>query len=135
MAEGAIHHRQDSSSQPPAKWFGQFANGGKGVRDRYLGLKFVINGQTHYGWARFSVSIPNAKVLNYTAILTGYAYETEPHMPIVAGQQTTAVTTGSLLPESLNTAAQSLGMLARGADAISLWRRDEEIIAALVDRA
>jgi len=130
MAEGAIHHRQGSSSQPPAEWFGQFANGGKGVRDRYLGLKFVINGQTHYGWARFSVSIPNAKVLNFTPVLTGYAYETEPNKPIVAGQETSAPTIGSLFPESLNTTTQSLGMLARGADAISIWRREDQAVAA-----
>lgn len=124
MVSGGIHHRQGSSSQPPAEWFGQFANGGKGVRDRYLGLKFTINGQTHYGWARFSVSIPNAKILNFTPILTGYAYETEPNKPIVAGQETSAATIGSLLPEPLDVTTQTLGMLAHGYDAISNWRRE-----------
>ena len=27
-----------------------WANHGKGVKDRYLGLKFAINGKIHYGW-------------------------------------------------------------------------------------
>jgi len=33
---------------------GQWLN----VTDRYLGLKFKIDGKTHYGWARLSVDLP-----------------------------------------------------------------------------
>jgi hypothetical protein len=47
----------------------------------YLGLKFVINGKTHYGWARFK---PHQGLNNY--YLTGYAYETIPNKPITTGQ-------------------------------------------------
>jgi hypothetical protein len=54
----------------------------KNVADRYLGLKFKIKGQTHYGWARLNVSFKNG----LRAVLTGYAYETVPNKPIVAGQ-------------------------------------------------
>lgn len=42
---------------------------------RYLGLKFVIKGKTHYGWARLAVSAQRFVV---TATLTRYAYETVP---------------------------------------------------------
>lgn len=53
------------------------------VRNRYLGLKFQIDGQTHYGWARLSV---RRQAYHLTATLTGYAYETTPNTGIEAGQ-------------------------------------------------
>lgn len=62
---------------------GHWANSGKGVRSRYLGLKFMIKGEMHYGWARFNVSFPHQTVC---AVLTGYAYETIAHKAIVAGK-------------------------------------------------
>src|SRR5208337_1079591 len=31
-----------------------------GVSSRYLGLKFVIKGETHFGWARLAVNCPYA---------------------------------------------------------------------------
>jgi hypothetical protein len=39
--------------------------------DRYLGLKFSIAGETHYGWARFTVK---AAHLNIVAMLSGFAF-------------------------------------------------------------
>jgi len=54
----------------------------KNVSNRYLGLKFQISGKTHYGWARLTVELTNG----ITATLTGYAYETVPNRPILAGQ-------------------------------------------------
>jgi len=53
------------------------------VRNRYLGLKFQFSGETHYGWARVSVK---RKANHFTAVLSGYAYETSPNMAIVAGE-------------------------------------------------
>jgi hypothetical protein len=54
------------------------------VKNRYLGVKFHINGKTHYGWARLNVRVrPN---FNITATLTGYAYETVPDKSITAGK-------------------------------------------------
>jgi hypothetical protein len=46
---------------------------------RYLGLKFVISGAVHYGWARLTV---NGCCF---ATLTGYAYETIPNKSILTG--------------------------------------------------
>ena len=51
----------------------------KNVNRRYLGLKFQIDGKTHYGWARLNVS-------GFTGTLTGYAYETVANKSIRAGQ-------------------------------------------------
>jgi hypothetical protein len=53
------------------------------VNDRYLGLKFHVKGTVHYGWARMSVSF---RYGGEGAILTGYAYETIPNKPIIAGK-------------------------------------------------
>jgi hypothetical protein len=107
------------------------ANDGKGVRDRYLGLKFSIRGETHYGWLRISVQIPNSKKNGFNAFITGYAYETEANTAIIAGQETGAVEAsssmqpGSPQPSSSQPAQASLGMLARGAEGIAIWRREE----------
>jgi hypothetical protein len=51
---------------------------------RYLGLKIQVRGRTHYGWARFTVV--NTKRALVAASLTGYAYETIPNKPIIAGK-------------------------------------------------
>lgn len=59
---------------------GQWVN----VTNRYLGLKFQIDGKTHYGWARMTVELPGHFLISAT--LTGYAYETVPGKAIVAGQ-------------------------------------------------
>jgi hypothetical protein len=59
--------------------YGPWAN----IGARYLGLKFDIKGKTHYGWARFNVTVHGTKI---TATLTGYAFETIPGKPIIAGK-------------------------------------------------
>jgi hypothetical protein len=123
LAEGGFVIR--SSQDGPVIWDGEFANGGKGVRDRYIGLKFIIGGETHYGWARISVSIPNPKVLAFTPIMTGYAYETEPNKAITAGQTTGAEVVPAVAALNAPPAA-SLGLLARGAQALAIWRREEQ---------
>jgi len=91
-------------------WRGPWFNGGKGVTNRYLGLKFQIKGRFHFGWARVTVTVSDG----ITTTLTGYAYETIPGKGIVAGQtKGRAVTTPN---------PASLGHLAAGASAIPAWR-------------
>jgi hypothetical protein len=66
---------------------GSWAGKGEGVRNRYLGLKFVIDGKIHYGWARVSVTLGHHRQRDdVIGTLTGYAYETVPNRPIVAGE-------------------------------------------------
>ncbi len=55
------------------------------VDRRYLGLKFVIKGKTHYGWARLNV---NHVLGDIAATLTEYAYQTTPNRSLRAGQTT-----------------------------------------------
>jgi hypothetical protein len=111
--------------------FGAFAN----TTQRYLGLKFKVNGKVHYGWVRFA-SV-KASACNggpgVTAVLTGYAYETIPGKSIKAGQTKGTADepkenfSGASLtaPISDRPMPASLGMLALGAQGIPLWRRKE----------
>jgi hypothetical protein len=97
------------------------------VTNSYLGLKFKIKGVAHYGWARLTVKLEKGFVVT----LTGYAYETTPNKPIIAGK-----TKGSdeVMPDA--TVARpshelgSLGLLALGAPGLSAWRREEWVAAA-----
>ena len=96
------------------------------VTDRYLGMKFQIDGQTHYGWARLTVKVTNNPI-NILAELTGYAYETVPDAPIIAGK-----TSGPDAEETAEVHAPSaepatLGLLAIGSPALSAWRHEESV--------
>jgi hypothetical protein len=53
------------------------------VSDRYLGFRFDIDHQEHYGWTRLTVRVTDDRVI---AHLTGYAYETIANHPLHAGQ-------------------------------------------------
>jgi hypothetical protein len=102
---------------------GAFAN----TTNRFLGLLFKVNGEIHYGWARFSIVKAgfNGSTPVVVATLTGYAYETVADQPIMAGQtksESASVQTPSgACPETPPT---SLGLLALGAPGLDIWRRD-----------
>jgi hypothetical protein len=109
----------DAGSYSAHSWFfGAWAN----QTNKYLGLKFLIGGQVHYGWARLTVTPEGSG--RYTAVLTGYAYETTPNRGIPAGLQSGPTSEAAPGPV-LGSQPPSLGMLARGADALPLWRREE----------
>lgn len=76
------------------------------VGQAYLGLKFVITGQVHYGWAYLQMGSP--------AYILGYAYETIANRALVTGK-----TKGR---DVITNQPATLGHLARGASAISSWR-------------
>ncbi len=88
------------------------------VSNRYLGVKFLIEGKTHFGWIRLSVNVPGS----FESTITAYAYETVANKPLNAGET-------SVVPDDseseVRTIAPSLGMLALGVDGIALWRRQE----------
>jgi len=58
------------------------------TKDHYLPLRFQINGETHYGWARLTVKFVGVppKDGTWQATLSGYAYETIPNKSIISGQ-------------------------------------------------
>jgi hypothetical protein len=96
------------------------------VSRNYLGLRFTIQGQTHFGWARLNVASTANGV--YAAV-TGYAYETVPNKPIVTGKTSGSAknrTSASSNPASSNgskPASASLGLLAYGSLGLDAWRR------------
>lgn len=101
------------------------------VHDRFLGLRFLIKGKVHYGWARLNVSSVHGKSL--TATLTGYAYETIPGKAIIAGRtkgpDEIENSADQLNPTALTVPAlpsATLGMLATGAPGLSIWRRESQ---------
>lgn len=111
------------SSTPNTRGYGPWQKATK----RYLGLKFLISGKIHFGWARLTVK---AQAGGVVATLTGYAYETVPNKPIVTGR-----TEGPDEDRSLGQAnvsfgtsgreSASLGMLAQGSPSLSIWRGED----------
>ncbi len=68
-----------------------------GVKDKYLGLRFKMNGNTHYGWARLDVNaIPD------TFTIKDYAYESTPGLGILAGDTTGDTTTPNYLTKRID---------------------------------
>ncbi len=82
MAEELFNRIHSSQYSDVGPWVGK----GQGVRNRYLGLKFVIHGKVHYGWARLSVTLGHHRQFDdVSGTLTGYAYETVPNKAIITG--------------------------------------------------
>lgn len=116
-------------------FIGSYYRGGSwlsslGTATRFLGLKFKIDGQVHYGWARLNVQTQDLQI---TATLTGFAYETIANKPIKAGaeQGKDDVSVKQPAPSVLTQPEQTpatLAMLALGSPALSLWRRNESTL-------
>jgi hypothetical protein len=106
-----------------SQWFGFWLNV---TKQSYLGLRFIIKGKIHYGWARMGHirhdKSPRAK-------LTGYAYETIPNKRIHAGETDDSEDKNIEARHASLTAPTSepatLGVLAMGVTRLSIWRRKE----------
>jgi hypothetical protein len=101
------------------------------VRSRYLGLKFRVKGKIHYGWARLNVTVGNSRI---SATLTGYAFETIPNKPIIAGATKGTDESNVERPDAAlitpvpdTPQPATLGTLALGAPGLSIWRREESV--------
>jgi hypothetical protein len=82
---------------------GNFAN----TKQAFLGLKFQIGGQVHYGWAEFSVSASATKTnLLVGATLMGYAFENTPNLAIKTGQMSGSIYDPIPQPGTLQALAQ-----------------------------
>lgn len=93
----------------------------QGNKGGFLGLKFVVEGQTFYGWAYITLgSVP---------ALRGYAYEDVPNTTILTGAtRGPDERSDASRPPALPTPQPaSLGMLALGAPGLAIWRRPEEM--------
>ncbi len=83
---------------------GQWWHNDKGVKNHYVALRFSVKGKNHYGWARLSTK--RGYRFSIDVHLTGYAYETVPNKPIIAGH-----IKGS---DGVRRSQASLGQLAQG---------------------
>jgi hypothetical protein len=89
---------------------------GKGNKGGFLALKFVINGNTHFGWARVTLG-------GTVPALTGYAYEDVPNATIKAGViQGPDENADASEPSTPAPQPASLGALAKGASGLPIWR-------------
>ena len=96
---------------------------------RYLGLRFMINGEAHYGWARVTATCFKGFCYGY---LHGYAYETIPNQPLRAGYKKRPLTKeGVPDPAGFSEPAPApatLGHLAKGVNLLDLRRRREQLV-------
>jgi hypothetical protein len=89
---------------------------GKANKGGFLALKFVINGATHFGWARVTLG-------GTAPTLTGYAYENVPNASIKAGViQGPDENADASEPSTSAPQPASLGALAKGASGLPIWR-------------
>jgi hypothetical protein len=117
-------------------YFGRWVN----VSDRYIGLRFQINGETHFGWARLNVRFHKGapKDRTWEAQLTGYAYETIADKAIMAGQTKSDAEDVSASPQTQQPKSSlphppvavssepelaTLGVLSLGSRGLAMWRR------------
>lgn len=103
-----------------------YGNWAGGHPNRFLGVKFNINGKTHYGWIRMTVTVEQKGTGtgpkgSFSATITEYGYES------VAGKSCGAGLPGAAAAAPLEKKSRgpSLGMLALGAEGMPLWRREE----------
>ena len=93
---------------------------GGGITNQFLGLRFSINGQTHYGWARITTKGHGFQFA--TIQLTGFAYETTPNTAILAGDRGPGAKQAEV--EAVpGESGPSLAMLSLGAPGLDIWRR------------
>lgn len=109
------------------KWGGNHPN-------RFIGVKFKINGKTHFGWVRITVTTPSPSCVPLcdtfmSGTITEYGYETVANKSLGAGLAGAAAAVAPNAQENKTQQSHpSLGMLALGSDGLPLWRREEELV-------
>ena len=94
-------------------WYGYWSHYND-TTHKYLGLAFRINGELHYGWARMTVRY-NFGTFLINSRVEGFAYETDPGKPIIAGDMGLKADAAPEKP--------TLGALAAGAPGLAVWRK------------
>lgn len=97
-------------------------------KNKYLSLRFKINGETHFGWARLSVEFrsgSSSEERTWVLHLSGYAYETIAGKGIRAGQ-TEGGDDANASPEPVRPSGEiskTLGKLALGVYGMTALRQ------------
>jgi hypothetical protein len=123
----AGHEFMEESFFGETSWGSTFS-GSKGqwgqTTNRFLGVKFEISGEVHYGWVRLDIS---PTFVGMYGAISGYAYESEPNKPIKTGQksgQLKKTSHGKQGHSAANVAPSptgNLGQLALGALGLKSW--------------
>jgi hypothetical protein len=92
---------------------------GENHPNRYLGVKFKIDGATHYGWIRVKVTSSKGSL---AATITEYGYETIANKTLKAGLSSADAENIDAEQTSPQPKGAALGMLAAGADGLESWR-------------
>jgi hypothetical protein len=101
---------------PPFPWYG--TGPWADVNSAYMGVRFLIGGETHYGWVRMNVHSGPTDEINIT--ITGYAYNTVANQGLLTGVPGASRPKVAAHPASLG--APSLGALSLGSLGLDLWR-------------
>lgn len=104
------------------KWAG-------GQPNRFIGVKFLIKGATHYGWVRLTVTVKSKGTGSgpkgsFSGTITEYGYESVANKTCSAGlpgANEEAKENENSQNESVKSGA-SLGMLALGSEGLAQWR-------------
>jgi hypothetical protein len=94
--------------------------------NRFVGVRFLIHGKTHYGWIRLTVT--TSKTAPMSEEITEYGYESVANKSCGAGLPGAASAAHKAQGTEDRQSHPSLGMLASGSDGLSLWRREEELV-------
>jgi len=122
IGPGEVFYQHEGPAANVAATFGTVISGPfPNVGVRYLGLRFTINGENHFGWAAINVkAVAKDHRAGIKVTLLGFAYETVAGQSILAGQ-IQAKSTAPVHPHA------TLGMLALGSPGLRLWRRKNDL--------
>jgi len=97
--------------------------------DKYLGVKFLIGHNTHYGWILMSVNS------QYTATIKSFAYNTTPGEAITAGQTVTSIfnSKAEALNVNLFEETLTLGKMTRGGNVSVMNATGNEVFSSKVN--
>ena len=123
VARGQVTIERTNGSVSGSSHYTPYGQWGVSSVYHYLGVRFLINGATHYGWVKMYVTRGSS---GFQGFIAEYAYET------VAGQAIAAGATVASTPRQpsheevakMKALGPSLGMLAAGAEALPVWRRE-----------
>lgn len=127
IGRGRVTVERTNGSVSGSSRYTPYGQWGVAGTTHFLGVKFLISGAYHYGWIKMSVS----RNSSFQAVISEYAYETVAGQKIAAGATSASIAQAKPSREGvarLKRRGPSLGMLAAGSEALSIWRRDESAV-------